>query len=56
MNIIAFILFVAAAVVFLIGEPIRSRFRLATGTSLGLAILTIGFIVQFCADEHTVTF
>lgn len=56
MNIIAFILFIAAAVIFLIGEPITGRFRLATGTSLGLAVLTVGFIIQLCADEHTVTF
>jgi len=57
MEIIAFILFVIAAVLFLISGP---AFHIGgqqyNGIPLGLALLTIGFIVQFCTTARQVTF
>lgn len=55
MNIFAFILMVVAAVVFLAGDPLWSRYQ-RSAVSVGLAFLTIGFIVQFCTTSHTITF
>lgn len=56
MNIIAFILFLIAAVLFFVAErPVVNRYSWAN-VPLGLFFLTVGFIVQFCTSNHTVTF
>ncbi len=54
MNVIALILFIAAAVLFAVAglvAPYSGRL-----VSLGLAVLTVGFIVQFGAKTHSITF
>lgn len=55
MNVIALILFIIAAVIFLFATPLSTRMRLPA-LNLGLAVLTVGFIVEFCATKHFVTF
>ena len=56
MNIFAFVLFVIAAVIFfLLTDTVAGRYR-RSSVALGLGVLTVGFIVQFCAQSHTVTF
>jgi len=56
MNIIALILLIVAAVLFLVGGGHRSAPSWYSNTNLGLALLTVGLIVQFAATSHTVTF
>ncbi len=56
MNIIALILLIVAAVLFLVGGSYRNPPAWYSNTNLGLAFLTVGFIVQFAATSHTVTF
>jgi hypothetical protein len=60
-NVIALILFIIAAVLFVFGGAYRPATREGgyawySHTNLALAILTVGFIVQFCATSHSVTF
>jgi hypothetical protein len=56
MNIIAFILLIIAAVLFLAGGNYRNAPRWYSNTNLGMALLTVGLIVQFAATSHSVTF
>ncbi len=56
MNIIALILLIIAAVLFLVGGSYRNPPGWYSNTNLGLAFLTVGLIVQFAATSHTVTF
>jgi hypothetical protein len=53
MNILAFVLLVIAAALFAV-EFFRSAWT--NLVALGLALLTSGLIVQFCATHHSVTF
>jgi uncharacterized integral membrane protein len=56
-NIIAFILFLIAAVIFLVADrEVGLRYRAWVSVPLGLCLLTVGFIVQFCSATHTVHF
>lgn len=56
MNVFAFILFVIAAVIFfLLSDDVATRYR-RTSVALGLGVLTVGFIVQFCTTAHTIHF
>lgn len=56
MNIIAFVLFVIAAVIFfLVSDAVLTRYR-RSSVALGLGVLTVGFIVQLCTTSHHVTF
>jgi hypothetical protein len=56
MNIIALILLIAAAVLFLVGGSYKTAPGWYSNTNLGLALLTVGLIVQFAATSHSVTF
>jgi hypothetical protein len=56
MNVIALILFIVAAVLFLVGGNYRNAPGWYSGTNLGLAFLTVGFIVQFASSSHAITF
>jgi hypothetical protein len=57
MNIIALVLLIIAAVVFLLGGTYRNN---APGwyssTNLGLVFLTVGLIIQFAAKSHSIVF
>lgn len=56
MNVFALILFIVAAVIFfLLNDGVAGRYN-RSSVALGLGVLTVGFIVQFCAHSHTVTF
>jgi uncharacterized membrane protein YGL010W len=56
MNIFAFILFVIAAVIFfLLSDTVAGRYQ-RTSVALGLGVLTVGFIVQFCTATHQIHF
>jgi len=55
MNIVAFILLIIAAVLFLVGGNYRNAPHWYS-TNLGLALLTVGLIVQFTATSRSVTF
>jgi hypothetical protein len=54
-NIIAFVLFIVAALIFLIGDPFWTRYQ-RSALHVGLFVLTVGFIVEFCAKTHAVGF
>jgi hypothetical protein len=56
MNIIALILLIVAAVLFLVGGSYKTAPGWYSNTNLGLALLTVGLIVQFAATSHSVTF
>lgn len=56
MNFIALILFIVAAVVFFLVPDARLTRYGRSSVALGLGILTVGFIVQFCSTHHSVTF
>ena len=56
MNIIALILMIVAAVLFLVGGSYRAAPSWYSNTNLGLALLTVGLIVQFAATSHAVKF
>ena len=56
MNIIALILMIVAAVLFLVGGSYRNAPSWYSNTNLGLALLTVGLIVQFAATSHSVKF
>jgi hypothetical protein len=56
MNIVAFILLIIAAVLFLVGGNYRNAPHWYSNTNLGLALLTVGLIVQFTATSRSVTF
>ena len=56
MNIIALILLIVAAVLFLVGGNFRNAPAWYSNTNLGLALLTVGLIVQFAATSHAVKF
>ena len=56
MNIIALILLIVAAVLFLVGGSYKNAPGWYSNTNLGLALLTVGLIVQFAATSHSVTF
>lgn len=56
MNVIAFVLFVIAAVIFfLLSDEVAGRYR-RSSVALGLGVLTVGFIVQFCAVSRQIHF
>lgn len=56
MNVFAFILFLIAAVIFfLLSDNVAGRYQ-RTSVALGLGVLTVGFIVQFCTASHPVHF
>jgi cytochrome c biogenesis factor len=54
-NVIAFVLLIVAAVVFLAGDPFWSRWRRGS-VAVGLFFLTVGLVVQFCTQNHSVHF
>jgi hypothetical protein len=55
-NVIAFVLFIVAAVIFfLVSDTVSGRWG-RSSVALGLGVLTVGFIVEFCAKTHSVTF
>jgi len=56
MNVIALILLIIAAVLFLVGGSYKNAPSWYSHTNLGLAFLTVGLIVQFAATSHSVTF
>jgi len=56
MNIVALILMIVAAVLFLVGGSYRNAPSWYSNTNLGLALLTVGLIVQFAATSHAVKF
>jgi hypothetical protein len=56
MNILALILLIVAAVLFLVGGSYRNAPGWYSNTNLGLAFLTVGLIVQFTATSRSVTF
>jgi hypothetical protein len=61
MNVIALILFIVAAVLFLFGGAYRPATREGgfvwySHTNIGLAVLTVGLIVQFASTSHSITF
>lgn len=56
MNIIALILFIIAAVLFLLGRGYRNAPGWYSDTNLGLFFLTVGFIVQLAAKSHSIHF
>ena len=61
MNVIALILWIVAAVLFLVGgayEPAVAAGRRGwyNHLGLGLALFVVGAIVQLAAKSHTVTF
>jgi hypothetical protein len=56
MNIIALILLIVAAVLFLVGGNYRNAPSWYSHLNLGLALLTVGLIVQFAATSHSITF
>lgn len=53
MAVVAFVLLLIAAVLFAV-EFLRSAWQ--NLTALGLCLLTIGIIVQWCSTHHQVTF
>lgn len=56
MNVFAFILFIIAAVIFfLLSDTVAGRYQ-RSSVALGLGVLTVGFIIQFCAKAQQVTF
>ena len=56
MNVVALILLIVAAVLFLFGGGYRNAPGWYSSTNLGLFFLTVGLIVQFAAHSHSVTF
>jgi hypothetical protein len=56
MNVFSLILFIIAAVIFfLLTDDFAGRYR-RTSVALGLGVLTVGFIVQFCTVNHPIHF
>jgi hypothetical protein len=55
MNIIAFIFLVIAAVIFTLADGVTVRYH-RSNVALGLAVFTVGVIVQLCAKSHQITF
>ena len=53
MSVIAFVLLLIAAVLFAV-EFLRSNWQ--SLVALGLCLLTVGIIVQWCSTHHTVIF
>lgn len=56
MNIVALILLIIAAVIFVLGRGYRNAPGWYSSVDLGLAFLTVGLIVQFAAKTHSVRF
>lgn len=57
MNVVAFVLAVIAAVIFLfVGDTVALGTYRRGGVALGLFFLTVALIVQFITKSHTVTF
>jgi hypothetical protein len=56
LNIVALILFIVAAVLFIFGRGYRGAPGWYSHVDLGLFFLTVAFIVQFAAKSHTVRF
>jgi uncharacterized membrane protein YGL010W len=55
-NVFAFVLFIIAAVIFfLVSDAALTRYR-RSSVALGLGVLTVGFIIQFCAASHEIHF
>lgn len=56
MHVISLILFIVAAVIFfLVSDATLTRYH-RSSVALGLGVLTVGFIVQFCTVSHPVHF
>lgn len=56
MNVVALILFIVAAVLFVFGGHYPNAPGWYSATNLGLAFLTVGLIVQFASTSHSITF
>lgn len=56
MNIVALILLIVAAVLFVFGRGYRGAPGWYSSVDLGLFFLTVGLIVQFAAKSHNVRF
>lgn len=56
MNIIALILLIIAAVLFVFGRGYRTGPGWYSSVDLGLAFLVVGLIFQFASKSHTVRF
>lgn len=56
LNIVALILLIIAAVLFVFGRGYRGAPGWYSSVDLGLFFLTVGLIVQFAAKSHTVRF
>jgi hypothetical protein len=56
MNVVALVLLIVAAVLFLVGGPYRTGPAWFNATNLGLTFLTFGLIVQLASKSHTVIF
>lgn len=56
LNIIALILLIIAAVLFVFGRGYRTGPGWYSSVDLGLAFLTVGLIFQFASKSHTVRF
>lgn len=58
LNVIAFILAVVAAVIFLFVPDgyVSPRLRGRSSVALGLFFLTVALIVQFCSTTRGITF
>ena len=53
MNIVALILLIIAAVLFIVDVIAPGRYR---ATALGFAVLTAGLIFQYASTSHSITF